>query len=142
MAAARAVPLLRWRSMSRGVSLCTRPLRLRVFPGVLAALARSLRARIAWGVVGAILREGRGRAAGPPRGVAPDAGVRRAGVRLLAGVGPTLVAWWKGVVGSMDASLSGVGCKSRRGGRRCVLRADSAMAREACERRGGCPGGC
>jgi hypothetical protein len=88
-----------------------RPLLLRLFPGVLAALALSLSALMAWGVVGAILREGSGRVAGPPRGVTPVPGVRRVGVLLLPGVGPTLVARRNGVMGWRDASLLDVGCK-------------------------------
>lgn len=113
--------------MSRGVSLCTLPLLLRLFPGVLAAFARSLKALIACGVVGAALRAGRGRVAGPPRGVLPVPGVRNVGVFLLPGVGPALTARRKGVLGWMRASLFGVLSVSRCGERRCFLRADSAM---------------
>jgi len=111
--------------MSRGVSLCTRPLRLRLFPGVLAALARSRSARIACGVVGATRRDGNGRVAGPPRGVLPVPGVRRSGVFLLPGVGPALAALLNGVLGSMRALGVAMGARSGEG--RCFLRADSDM---------------
>jgi len=92
----RANTLLRSRSMSRGVSLCTRPLLRLTWPGVLVALARSLNARIACGVVGAVRRAGIGRVAGPPRGVLPVPGVR---IGLLPGVTPALAARRKGVTG-------------------------------------------
>lgn len=104
----KALPLLRSRSRSRGVSLWIRPLLLRLLPGVRAALALSLRARIACGVVGAIRREGRGRVAGPPRGVRPVPGVLMSGVLRLPGVGPALMARRKGVMGCRVALLLGV----------------------------------
>jgi hypothetical protein len=112
--------------MSRGVSLWTRPLRLRLCPGVLAALARSLSARIACGVVGAFRREVIGRVAGPPRGVLPVPGVRRSGVFLLPGVGPALAARRKGVLGWRRAL--GVMVRLRSGDVRCFLRAESDIA--------------
>lgn len=119
------IPLLKPRRRSRGVSLWTLPLLLRLFPGVLAALARSLNALIACGVVGAALRKGSGRVAGPPRGVLPVPGVRKVGVFRLPGVGPALRARRNGVVGAMRASLLGVLSRSRSGESRCFLRADS-----------------
>jgi hypothetical protein len=123
--------LLKSRSISRGVSLCIRPLRLRLFPGVLAALARSRRARIAWGVVGTFRRDGSGRVAGPPRGVRPVPGVRksgvvrRSGVFLLPGVGPALAARRRGVLGVVGAL--GVAVLGISGDVRGFLRAESDM---------------
>ena len=123
--------------MSRGVSLCTLPLLLRLLPGVLAALARSLKALIACGVVGAVLRAGIGRVAGPPRGVLPVPGVRKVGVFLLPGVGPALAARRNGVLGWMRASACGVSFVVRSGEMRCFLRADSDMVVPAVEVRSG-----
>jgi hypothetical protein len=119
------LPLLKSLRMSLGVSLCTLPLLLRLWPGVLAALARSLRARIACGVVGAALRDGIGRVAGPPLGVLPVPGVRISGVFRLPGVGPALTARRKGVLGCRRAF--GVVSIVRSGDMRCFLRADSDM---------------
>lgn len=85
--------------MSRGVSLCTLPLRRRL--GVLAAFARSLSARIACGVVGAARLAGMVRVDGP-RGVrtaVPGVRMGMLGVCRLVGVGAALVALWKGVTG-------------------------------------------
>jgi hypothetical protein len=121
------VPLLRSLRISRGVSRCTLPLLLRLFPGVLAALARSLSALIACGVVGATRRAEIGRVAGPPRGVLAVPGVRKVGVLLLPGVGPALIARRNGVMGSGRALAFGVATASRPGERRCFLRAESAM---------------
>jgi hypothetical protein len=121
------VPLLRSLRISRGVSRCTLPLLLRLFPGVLAALARSLSARIACGVVGATRRAEIGRVAGPPRGVLAVPGVRKVGVLLLPGVGPALIARRNGVLGSGRAFAFGVASASRSGEKR-FLRAESDMA--------------
>jgi hypothetical protein len=121
------VPLLRSLRISRGVSRCTLPLLLRLFPGVLAALARSLSALIACGVVGATRRAEIGRVAGPPLGVLTVPGVRKVGVLLLPGVGPALTARRNGVMGSERALAFGVATASCPGERRCFLRAESAM---------------
>lgn len=136
------IPLLKPRSRSRGVSLCTLPLLLRFFPGVLAAFARSLKALIACGVVGAARLVGSGRVAGPPRGVLPVPGVRNVGVFRLPGVGPALLnARPNGVLGRMRASLTGVLSPWRAGDRRCFLRADSDMVVAVVEGRTGRPVG-
>ena len=111
--------------MSRGVSLCTLPLLLRLSPGVLAAFARSRNARIACGVVGAVLRDGSGLVAGPPLGVLAVPGVRTSGVRPLPGVGPALIARRKGVIGCRRAL--GVVCIARPGDTRSLFRAESDM---------------
>jgi hypothetical protein len=132
------IPLLKSLNMSRGVSLCTLPLLLRLSPGVLAAFARSRNARIACGVVGAILRDGIGLVEGPPRGVLAVPGVRISDVLLLPGEGLALAARRKGVLGCRRAI--GVVCVVRSGDTRCLFRAESDMLWESsrCRPRSGC----